>query len=359
MIALRVLQLILWLFVIPAGAGSLFFLGKESPGNGFAGPGRAVFAWVGGQILLWAVFQLLCVPVILRQGNYSLVQRLYLAAVAVLLCSAGLAALARRKKPRLRLVEGFGKGDRASVILWVIFWALLLFQIVQAIRLTYADGDDAFYVAVSTITADADTMYSKLPYTGETTWLDVRHGLAPFPIWITFLSKMSGFKPVSIAHLVVSPVLIAMAYGVFYLTGRKINGRHSEKLPLFLVFVEILVLFGDYSYYTVENFMLARSRQGKAALGSIIIPALFFLLLQLLEYLKEKKKIPPAYWGLLAAAMTAGALCSTMGAMLCCMLVGIGTFCAAVGFRRWKILFPAAFCCLPCAAYALLYLRMG
>lgn len=354
MIAVQILQLILWLFIIPLCVGSLFLsMDKRA--------GKLPLAWISGQLLLWAVFQLICVPVILVRKEYPIVQQLYLAVVAALFLFSLVCQGIRLKKryASIRLIrEDTGENKILTRILWAVFWALLLFQLLQAARMTYADGDDAFYVAVTTITENADTMYVKLPYTGGNSEPDIRHGMAPFPIWITFLAKMSGFRPVGVAHVAVPLVLITMTYGVFYLVGQKICGKYRERLPLFLFFTEILVLFGDTSYYTMENFMIARSRQGKAVLGSIIIPALFFLLLLLLEQLQNGQRFSLNYWVLLTAAMTAGCLCSTMGAMLCCMLVGIVALCGAVCYRKWKFLFPTAICCVPCVFYAALYLLL-
>jgi hypothetical protein len=246
---------------------------------------------------------------------------------------------------------------RTEVIFWVIAGGLLLFQMVQAVRLAYGDGDDAYYVAVSSITENAETMYRKLPYTGGSTDVDVRHGLAPFPIWIAYLARVSGVRTVSAAHIAVPLMLIPMTYAIYYLLGRRLLKEREKLLPLFLCFVELLVLFGDYSFYTVENFMLARSRQGKAALGSIIIPMLFLLLLLLLEKMQEKKKCSAGFWILLVCVLTAGCLCSTMGAFLLCLLLAVTGLCAAVCYRNWRVLVPLALCCLPCVYYAVLYIR--
>lgn len=352
MVGMQILRLIIWLLVVPVCVGTLFFSADKKSG-------RLIFAWVSGQMLLWALFQLLCVPVILKEGSYVRMQRLYLMVVVALLVTAAMrwVMIRSRNRTRLRLVKN-GDGERkfSTWVLWGIFGALLLLQLALAVRMTYADGDDAFFVAISTITENSEVMYSRHPYTGETMELDIRHGMAPFPIWITFLARMSDVRAVSVAHVAAPLALITMAYAVFYLIGSRLCGNKEERIPLFMVFTSILVLFGDYSFYTVENFMVARSRQGKAALGSIMIPMLFFLLLLLLEYLQNNKKIPWMYWVLLGSTMTAGALASTLGAMLCCMLVGITVLCSAVCYRRWKFLFAAATCCVPCTIYALLYL---
>lgn len=351
MTVLRILVAVLLLLVIPAVVGSLFRRGVD---QNMSGP---VFWWVSGQIFLWACFQLLCVPLILVEGDFKIV----IAGYTVIQALAVLAAVVRGFRKRRAVsaaswIRGFDRKKSVRSVWWILFWALLIFQLVQAVRMTYRDGDDAFYVAITSITQEAETMYRKLPYTGFGTELDVRHGLAPFPVWISYLAKMTGIQGVSMAHVVVPVALIAMTYGVFYLLGGILLQEKKDILPLFLIFTELLVLFGDYSFYTVENFMIARSRQGKAALGSIVIPVFLLLLLLLLRKLQEGGEAPLQYFVLLAAANMSGCLCSTMGAMLCCMLVGIVGVCGAMVYKKWKILIPMAFCCLPNVCYAFLYL---
>ena len=354
--ALQVLILAFFLLVLPTLAGGVFeYVDRDVR--------RLPFRWICGQLCLWAGFQLICVPLVLTEGSFRHVVYLFSVYSAVLAClGAALPFVRWRKKGAVAVsvVRGEKKtADKPAVVLWMIFAAVLLFQLVQAVRLTYADGDDAFYVAISTITQDADEMYRKLPYTGGTTGLDARHGLAPFPIWIAYLARVSGMEAVSVAHVVLPVVLISMTYGVFYLLGRHLFPKGDEKLPLFLCFTELLVLFGDYSFCTVENFMIARSRQGKAALGSIVLPFLFYLLLLWLKRLEkqdEQERLSAGFYLLLVSAILTGCLCSTLGALLVCMLVGIVGLLGAVLYKRWKSLIPMALCCVPCICYAVLYL---
>lgn len=349
---LQLLAAVLLLAVIPAFVGGLF---QDNEDQDMRGP---VFRWISGQVFLWACFQLLCVPCILLELDFRFVLGGYCTVLAAALLAAVVRAVRRHGKAAsaVTLIRGFDRKQLSKYLVWMIFWAILAFQFVQAVRMTYRDGDDAFYVAISSITQESQTMYCKLPYTGFSTELDARHGLAPFPVWIAFLAHMAGMPAVSMAHVVVPVALIGMTYGIYYLLGRILLQDKKEALPLFLVFTELLVLFGDYSFYTVENFMIARSRQGKAALGSIVIPLLLFLLLLLLRRLQEGGGISLKYFILLASAGTASCLCSTMGALLCCLLAGIVGLCGAIAYKRWKILFPMALCCLPNVLFAFLYL---
>ena len=348
MIVVRLVWLAVLTLALPMWVGNCFATVDKPHKN-------AVFQWISGQMLLWAGFQVICVPVILLEGRFRHVMIGYSGYVLILLV---LATVLWLRSPRgLRPVRQ-EKKDKAAILLWVVFALLLVVQLVLAVVMVYGDGDDAYYVAISTAAQESGKMYQKIPYTGMNTKLDVRHGLAPFPIWIAWLARMTGISTVVVAKTLLPVVLISMTYGVFYLLGSRILFS-GQSIPLFLICTEVLVMFGDYSFYTVENFMIARSRQGKAALGSILIPMIFFLLLWLFRRLQEEKKIAAGFWVLLGAVMTSCCLASTMGALLACMLMGVAGICGAVGYKRFRLLLPLAACCIPCVIYAGLYLLLG
>ncbi len=353
---MSVVILAAWLTLVP------LVIGGGLPACSGKGKKNIPFCWVAGQIILWALFEVVCVPCVLLSRRFTETVALYAALTFVLLIvSVWLGTRKLRKaKWSFHVIRGWDEGVGAwQRCLWAAFALLFLFQLVQAVRLAYADGDDAFYVAVATVAEKSDRMYQILPYTGSTTGLDARHGLAPFPIWIAFLARISGMRTVSVAQVAVPLTLIPMTYAVFYLIGRKLFPGRGERLPLFLVMTELLVLFGDYSFYTVENFMIARSRQGKSAMGSIVFPMMLYVSLSILEKVQERQKVGLAWWGLLASTVLAACLCSTLGTMLSCLFVGVVGLCAAFCYRRWKLLLPLAACCLPAGCLALLYLMLG
>lgn len=349
----QILILALLMYGLPAMAGCCLYTATGDSAEGRGLP----FRWVAGQTLLWAVFQLVCVPFVLLEKEFQLVVKVF-GVLTVLMAVMGMLIWLKNRSPQLQAVKGEREvllSHKGEVLFWGAFLVLLLFQLVQAVRLAYGDGDDAYYVAVSTITEDAETMYRKLPYTGGSAEVDIRHGLAPFPIWIAFLARVSGMEAVSVAHVAVPLMLIPMTYGIFYLLGKRLLKGREKLLAPFMIMTEILVLFGDYSLYTVEHFMLARSRQGKALLGSVVLPMLCFLMLVLLDKLQERQTIKPAFWTLLVSVMLTGCLSSTMGAFLLCLMVAVTGLCSAVSYRKWKVLVPLALCCVPCVFYMLIY----
>lgn len=342
---------VLLILVIPVWVGGIV-------ASAYRGRGGLLFRWIGGQFLLWAGFQLITVFLILKQDTFVEVIVLYWVYIAAMMLLALGAALRRRAhgvavRPLTKKVV---KGRFTNGLLWLVFLALLAFQLVQAVRMAYADGDDAYYVAISSITQDAETMYLKLPYTGGETTLDARHGLAPFPIWISFLARMTGAPAVTMAQVILPVALLCMTYSIFYMLGSKLFPEKNGQLPMFLIFAEVLVLFGDYSFSTVENFMIARTQQGKAVLGSIVIPFLVFLFVMLFRRIQKNETVPVQLYVLFGAGALTGCLCSTMGALLICMMIGICGVLGAVCYRRYQVLIPLTLSCVPCVCYALVYL---
>ncbi len=346
------LILCIWLVGIPllTGAVPAFFMERRKH--------SLSFMWVSGYILSWALFQLVTVPLVLLhvpQGFVAAVKLFAGLSLALAAVGAFLMIRAGKKSSRLTLVKGEGTGSRQHKIYWGIFLTLVALQLVLAVGMTYQDGDDAYYVAISTLTESSNTLYELMPYSMGATGLDMRHGLAPFPVWIAFLARISGIPAVSVAHVAVPLALIPTTYLIFYQIGRLLFEKKKERLPLFLCFTAILVIFGNYSLYTAENFMLARSRQGKSALGCIVIPMVFLLFFLILDRAEKEQRDQWMLWVLLGAAVTAACLCTTLGTMLMCMLLGITGLCSALTYRRPGLAVKTALCCIPALAYAALY----
>lgn len=352
MILSGLLQLGLWLLVIPAVIGIIFY-------NPYKGTSGIVFSWIQGQTLLWALFFVAAVPLIIKEQSFLKLIQLYEAAVGVALAAAAVVLavkiLGRKKQAAVRLIKGNEgkKTFRAGNLFPVIFVVLLAVQLVMAVVLAYRDGDDAYYGAVANITESSNKMYLANVYSNGPMPVDYRRAMAPFPVWIAFLSRMSGFHTAIVGHVAVSAVMIFMANMILYLMGGKLF--KDSKRYLFMIFAQLLILFGDYSMYTAERFLITRSRQGKAALGAIVIPLFFLLFFHLSDFMKNKKKIPPTCWLFFLNLQLSGLLCSTQGALLCTMMTVILGGLLAFSYKRWKTLVMFAAGCVPAGVVFLTY----
>lgn len=353
----QILILTLILLAVPTVIGDI---AARVDGEGALTGINLPFRWVSGQMILWAGFQLISVPMILADRTFQDLVFLfsgYTAALALLSVAVGI----RRYAKKRQIVDphaGRREKDMLALCLWVSVGVLLLVQLILAGLMAYEEGDDAFYVAISTITESSNSMYKILPYTGGTTGMDARHGLAPLPVWVAYLARLSGMRTVTVAQVALPMVLIVMSYAIYYLLGRRLFPDRGRKLPLFMLFLQVLVLFGGYSTYSAENFMLVRTAQGKSVLANIVIPYLLLLFLSMLEKLQTEGKTEFRIWLMVGITMIVGCLCSTQGTLLTCMFMGIVGLCAVVCYRRWRLLLPIAGCAIVPVCLAFLYFLM-
>lgn len=316
------------------------------------------FMWISGCMMMWALFQVLCVGCTLRLGEkgYLYLEKGFFLGMCFLAGVGTLLTLIKSMQGRRQSGEGTQGIKRRPSLAWVAFFLLLGFQLYMSVGYTYGDGDDAYYVAVSTLTQSSKTLYKLMPYSMGNTQMDLRHALAPFPVFIAMLGEYTGLKPVLIAHSLLPGILFLMTYTIYYLIAEILFSHKKDRIPVFLSLTALLILFGDTSFYTMENFMIARSRQGKAALGSIVIPAMLLFILLMMKEKKEQTRPSAGLLISLLSAVTAACLCSTMGTLLSCMLLGIMAVIGAVVYRSFSLMVKMAFCCIPAIGYAVLYL---
>ena len=189
---------------------------------------------------------------------------------------------------RKTIKEGLnaGKIRKRSIgtrIMWFIVGALFVYMLVMAISCSWFDGDDAYYVAQSVITQQTGTMYSIQPYRGGSTGLDLRHVMAAFAMWISYVSTASGFHAAIFCHTVLPLVVIPITELIYIEIGRKLLGdKYRDLLPEFILFVMLFQVFGSTSIYTSETFLLTRTWQGKSMVANFLFPLMLWIWMEIL-----------------------------------------------------------------------------
>lgn len=357
MILVQIVVLLFWTLAVPIGmgAGIAAFVDKQKKSIGFM--------WIAGYILFMALFQLIAVPIVLFQsslpfetlGAFTFLVWVFGAlSLAVAVCGSILWLFKSRKWARLHVVEQ--SMGRTEKICFIVFGVLLVIQLVMAVLLRFGDDDDAYYVVVAVLAESGETMYQTLPYTGGTTGLDGRHALAPFPLLIAFWARVTGIHPAIVAHTIMPFLMIPLTYCVYGKIGNMLFKGKKKPLAIFMIFLAILILCGNYSPYTAETFLMIRSWQGKAVVANIMIPSAFLLLYMMGERLLEKRRIEKSLWFLLLMLVVSACLCSTQGGVLLAVLLSCFGVCLFAVYKKGKLLLPVLVCLLPAAAYLGLYL---
>lgn len=343
-----ILSILFWMVVVPLGIGLLITAVTYETSD------KLLKSYLFGMTAYLAIFQIIIVPNMLTINDFFRVCSMFsyttvISALAGLLITIWM-KFRRKEVPKkpVKTMEGAKEKQKKTeaAVLWTVFGVIVLFQLIQAVRLTFPDGDDAYYVGVATYGSKIPQMYSRIPYTGAYTEFDTRHCLAPFSYVISFLSRNSGMEASIIAHSILPVFFILFAYGIYYLTAKQICNEKRE-VALVLLLSSLLLMFGNYSVYSMETFLMTRIRQGKASLGSFVFPLGFYLLLLLAKKKDDSKRERGILYLLLGLNGFVAALFSTMGNFIYPCMVVIGGICICLTKKDVKKIFPIFMTCIP------------
>lgn len=313
-----------------------------------------------GYLMTFALFEVIGLPILLftEQGDFMLlvvlftVLDLFLIVLGIVRCS---------KTGGIRLPEKWiHRGcDTQALVFWVLFMALLCFELVMAYTHASYDGDDAYYVAQSVQTWQTGTMYLYIPYTGWTTQLDGRHAMAMAPMWTAYLATLCGTHPTIVAHSMLPLLLIPLADVCLYcalvqLFSDRTKEQQRRMIPAAMMVLALLQIFGNVSIYTQETFLLTRTWQGKSLFANVILPSCVVLFL----WVAKGKKGNGFFYFMMVILNMASGFCTSLAPAMVTVLVLAASLLLAIWFKKGKFFISMALTCIPNYLYLVLLLRM-
>lgn len=289
---------------------------------------------------IFCIFEIICVPAIFLRAKLVTVIVLFLLAL-----TAYAVIFWRVKGGRRRIREQ--KEDRRITNavprrLLVLCVLCILFQVILVTGYRHTDDDDAWYLGLAVSAYETGEMFAYSPYTGNPMKLadGGDYVLSPLPVLWASLGKMLHIHPTILAHTVVPVFMLFLAYYVYWLLGKRLFGQKGEDTgaAAFLLFMNVLNLFGFYSTRTSGTFLLFRSWQGKAVFCAILVPCLFYYFLGLLQsgtkepVINEKQELLGIY-----LTMGAGCLASFSAAALMPLLLFAMALTYAIAKRSVKV----------------------
>ena len=360
----EVFKLIFWLLCAPMVIGLLFnfILPKEKRSVGVT--------FLLGFLIYLAVFEVIaiyCMTTIMYSAFAYCVKYFLIASWILIVLGIGRVCYSFFiKKDRNLIVSNRAIVMKitATKVYWLIFFGLLVFQLVMSVVMASFDGDDAYYVVESLLAQQADVMNTILPYTGNSTSLDIRHALAVITMWIGFIAKVSGVHATIVSHSVIPLLIIPLVYLVYAQIGKVLFKDKKEMVPVFLIIVSFLMIFGNVSHYTPATFFLMRTWQGKAMVGNLVFPMIFWIFLEMYENVKacnkeisvDKAGRSSVYlWIMLALVNMLSGMCSAMGVIFGSGIIALLSLLLLIFSRNWKVIIGAFFCMIPNLIYLALY----
>ena len=343
---------LIWLCLVPFFMGTLilsFFQRRDD---------HMAECLVTGYFAMFAFCQIIIIPMILTEVPFHIFCRVL--GVIYLFCAA--AGAWKGRTWIANMMKGFLKNLLHHS--WTVYAAsaAVLVQAYHYVAYMVTNLDDAYYVAVATTAIETDTMYRFSPYTGRAVeGFNLRYCLSPFSMLQAFFSECMNVHPSVLAHTILAPVLVILAYLVYvsmgkllFASGKAEADTAAEKEKMTGLFILFLSVIHVTSYYCIRNqgsVLLVRIWQGKAVLASVLLPFLFYHCCRMAYRPKEKGNLL-----ILVISTFSCCLVSSMGIALPVVMLGIFALLFGLLKKNAAYFVKMIAGALPCALYGVLYI---
>lgn len=316
MIVVQILLAFVWMCLLPFLTGCIFtklFCKKNM--------WSLSFVTVTGITIHYAVYEVLALLFIWKDGSFRTMTKCY-AVAAVILSLIGMICIYVNRKNFVKLLP-IQKQSRKKVPFkakwdWFLIAALLMIlaQLVAILFWATPDGDDAFYSGLSSMSLANDYILKYTAYAGRMkTHISIRYAISALPVYQASLTLLCGkLHHLFITHNLFPLFYMPLSYGLFYGVGKLFVGNDKSKMHRFLFFFTLLHLFGNFFVFSPQNFLVTRIWQGKALFVCFTVP--FVYLAVQAAFAMEERKEKAIFVMLVAAALMAAAFMGETGLFL-------------------------------------------
>lgn len=275
---------------------------------------------VYGNIIIWALFQIICFPSAIFNIPFSNLKYMIVCIVIVITCGICIGC---------REIFGVYCKRIKNFILdknplkWIIIGIVALWMIWEIV-MQHSDADDYEFVAYTTSAIQGNTIFGINPNTGmNVTSCPTKRIIAPFSILIAIYADIINVHPAVMSHSVMPALLVGLAYIIYDLLGMEIfkekknDVKAKQKCYIFLLFLSVMLVFGGYSTRSLGAMLILRSWQGKAVLAAIMLPLIFEELIECM-----KCGVTFSRWLVLMTTILAATVTSAMTEILVPPLIG-------------------------------------
>ena len=272
MIILKGLLICLYLIIIPELLGLLLLKFMKKYEN------NIIFAFVLGYLSEFAICQLITVPMIFFKASLETLLYIF-QLVIIFICIISIILNIKRIKEIFK--SSYDIIKKSSKFLIIVLIICIGVQIYGLVGYMHEDADDAFYVGTITTTLETNSLFRDAGQDGRGYGNDIplRYVLGPFPMYHAMMSKILSIHPAIFTHTIIPIIFISLSYMVYGLIASKFFKEKIEDTLLFLIFLSVLSIWGNYSTRSTFSLLLFRIWQGKAVLANILIPAMWLVYL--------------------------------------------------------------------------------
>lgn len=334
---------IIWLIIIPTiiGFGIMRVLRKKDEKS-------IIEDMLMGLYFEFVVFELFAIPFVFLKRSFFELRNTWLFTILIV---SLISLIINRKEFKNIYLDLKTSIKKYPKILAIISILLILFQCYMGFTYMHEDEDDSNFVAKAVIAIDTNTLFKYSDEGYELTTIPWRTGLSPFPWFTANIATVVRMHPTIVAHTIFPVIFVLIAYSLYFIIGKYLFDDDYEKTFMFLIIMNILYIFGNYTRYSIFVRLLTRLWQGKSILANITIPLIFYIFLKGIG--TENNNY---YWFMLFLVLWGSILLSSMALSLPIIVSGILTFLYIIKDKKISYVFKYLLSVLPCVGYGIIYL---
>ena len=355
MIVINILLSCVWLIIVPLAMGYVISGATRIQMNNKIA--IVLFAYAIGNVAMWAVFQLLAVPMILLKQKLGLLIVMWCISLVVVFILLFLYCKKQKIKP---ICYKSKKEVRKSDRIWIIVLATIAliiigYQCYKYIFFMHLDEDDSRFIVCAVDACIDGTMYLINPATGDYIghWAGelVKDISSPWAMYLATMSKVLFIHPTIFAHTVYPSFLLVIGYIAFFLMGQVVFKGNIKKSICFVILASILHMYMAGTIYTQSRFTLVRIWQGKATVAGVMIPLVLALLMQTYEECNNGR-----IYVILFLCGLSMCLMSGMGIFFSGIMVGFYGIWYGLINKKFRNIIYSLIACLPTIVYGITYI---
>ena len=283
--------LILFVGIIPLICGLPFYDLLENKGV----LSKIFFSYVTGFLLTLALFEIICVPMTYARKPFTdfvFIYTVILVIIAFIVLIKKVKAFFEKGGGHIDLLVKQKSNDKSfyEIIYLSFFLIVVCIQIYGCLHysVTYSSLDDAEYLPYATDAVTNNQMYTINPATGLYCDIDLHRAFQSFLLYFGYISKLTHISVPILAHTVFCIIFVVMSYMVYWIMAECIFDKKENRF-VFLFFLALIFMFGNYSNYSLTFRLLGPNWQGKAILACILMPLLYVIFSSLVKKMYSHK----------------------------------------------------------------------
>ena len=331
MFILQILQVIIWLAIIPYLLGT-FLNNREKD--------KILYTWLMGHLILMGTFIVIAIPMILLKIKFEVLRNSYFVFVIIL----SIISILKNKKNLIKISK-----PKSISIFQVVAVLLVFMQIFIKVKYTFINNDDSSFVVLSTQMIESGDMY----YNEEETELNSRRALAPISAYYSVISQYLFMHVTIVTHTVFPILFIILANIVYYYLGKSLFKEDKDAPYIFLIFM-ILANFYFFRFKGAGSYLLRFTWLGRVIVAGILLPLLWKVSLNAMN--KEENEIKD--WLTILFIVLASCLCSEMAVAIVTIPIVVLSIINSLRDKKVSYLLKSLGTILPCLIIALIYINI-